>query len=120
MNANVKYRCECRKQLHLLQAAARDGDLTAVGFLENYGARDFGDRTPISIAARCGKSTIVKFLARHGADLETRDNYGSTPLSLAAVEGHVDIVEFLKEVMAQRQRQTASAVGNFTKSAVRR
>ncbi|KAL3599795.1 hypothetical protein FPOAC2_04023 [Fusarium poae] len=48
-------------------------------------AKDNGDRTPLSWAARSGREAIVKLLLDKGAEIEAKDSvYGQTPLSLAA------------------------------------
>ncbi|KAK1541509.1 hypothetical protein CPAR01_07498 [Colletotrichum paranaense] len=45
--------------------------------------RDYEGRTPLMNAAKISDSPFVKFLLRHGADPNARDNKGQTPLSEA-------------------------------------
>ena len=104
-----------------LSRAVAYNHLNIIKFLVSAGAdvetRNCDGLTPLSIAADNGYLNVVKFLVDHGADVEIVDYNGETPIFLA--EGYLDVINFL-EVAAQRQRQDAADVGNFTKSAARR
>ena len=58
-------------------------------------SRDAQGRTPLSVAAQSGSSTIVRMLLLAGADANARSNSGTTPLMLAANSGSVESVIFL-------------------------
>ena len=101
-----------------------DGHLEIVNFLAGHGVDiDVGDeygQTPLSIAIIRRDLGMVKFLVGHGADVEVRDHRG-IKLPAKGVNGRqLEIVKFLEEVSEKRKRIAFAAVGNFTKSAVRR
>jgi hypothetical protein len=50
-------------------------------------------RTPPSWAAQCGELEIVRALARAGADLNVKDEYGGARLRLALWAGHFAVPE---------------------------
>lgn len=56
----------------------------------------WGDRTPLHVAAEKGHADIVKTLLRHGADVHARDHGdNATPLHWAAGENHLETAELL-------------------------
>ncbi|KAK0105720.1 hypothetical protein ONS95_004242 [Cadophora gregata] len=57
--------------------------------------QDIHGDTPLIIACASNKAFIVHYLLRHGALLETFDNYGATALQTAASNGHDRIFEIL-------------------------
>ncbi len=59
--------------------------------------RDFDLMTPLSLAAREGRNTVVPLLLEKGAKLESRDKESKTPLAWAACRGHNTIVRLLLE-----------------------
>jgi len=46
-------------------------------------------------ACKSKNEVIVKFLVKHGADINKEDEYGKTPLFYACLEGHENIVKYL-------------------------
>ncbi|MEJ2421201.1 MAG: ankyrin repeat domain-containing protein [Acidobacteriota bacterium] len=73
----------------LLSKGADVDDAATSGMTEGY--------TPLMMAARNDKMELVKFLIKHGANVNAKSKDGATPLSLAAKEGHQDIVDVLKK-----------------------
>ena len=51
--------------------------------------------TPLHVAADRGYLGIVKFLLRHGANPNMKNDYGNTPLHFAALYGHPEVVKLL-------------------------
>ena len=49
------------------------------------------------VATALGQLEIVRYLVQAGADIESRDGFGSTPLFVAAMFGHEDIAKVLIE-----------------------
>ncbi|GMH36789.1 hypothetical protein BSKO_04662 [Bryopsis sp. KO-2023] len=54
-----------------------------------------GGSTPLILAAANGHSQIVKFLLKHGADIEAKDDLGYTALLEAALWGETEVVKAL-------------------------
>lgn len=50
-------------------------------------SKDDMGRTPLHVAARCGKTAMVQPLVQRGGKMDVRDNDGRTPLLLAAAQG---------------------------------
>ena len=48
-------------------------------------------------ASKSGYLSIVKYLSKLGANIESKSNLGWTPLISASGNGHLDIVKFLLE-----------------------
>ncbi|KAF9776323.1 hypothetical protein IL306_005521 [Fusarium sp. DS 682] len=60
-------------------------------------ARDQDRQTPLSLAAKYGRTAAVKLLLNTGkANIMARDEFGRTSLSRAAEEGHVDVAQLLR------------------------
>ena len=53
---------------------------------------------PLMNAACKGHLKIVKLLLQKGADVNSKDGYGSSPLYLAAKGGHLEVVKFLVQI----------------------
>nr|XP_054757410.1 ankyrin repeat domain-containing protein 65-like [Lytechinus pictus] len=49
----------------------------------------------IHISSQGGHLDIVKYLVRHGVEIEDKDRRGNSPLHHAAYGGHLDVVEYL-------------------------
>ncbi|KAK1244211.1 hypothetical protein MKX08_002349 [Trichoderma sp. CBMAI-0020] len=61
-------------------------------------SEDGNGRTPLSLAAKEGNTTIVEVLLATGqADVNSKDDYGQTPLSWAVEEGHEAILNLLQD-----------------------
>ena len=61
----------------------------------------WGDRTPLHVAAQHGHAAVVEALLRHGADVMARDEGDhATPLHWAAEGGHLEVVRMLVEAGA--------------------
>ncbi|KAG5974648.1 hypothetical protein E4U55_008119 [Claviceps digitariae] len=97
---------------HALYAAAEEGNIAAAEVLLERGAdvnefmtfdlfqektqeRTYG--TPLHEAARCGKTDMVAFLLKHGANKELKDEYSETPRDIAVAFGKMDVVKILDE-----------------------
>jgi ankyrin repeat protein len=51
--------------------------------------------TPVFMAAQMGHVDVIKYLAEHGADLNTPMHDGRTPVYIAAQMGHVEVIKTL-------------------------
>ncbi|KAF4517968.1 hypothetical protein B566_EDAN005335 [Ephemera danica] len=58
---------------------------------------DYAGETPLHVAACNGHLSIVKLLLSHGANINTKSQYGMTPLLGAACKGKIDVVLELVE-----------------------
>jgi uncharacterized protein len=68
--------------------------------------------TPLMVAARTGKSAVVKALVARGANVNAQESWhGQTALMWAAAENHPDTIKTLVEVGANLTGRTA---GGFT------
>ena len=56
---------------------------------------DENNTTPLHLAARHGKETIVDWLIKHGAQVKAKDKNNKTPLYNAVENGHAQIIEKL-------------------------
>ena len=63
--------------------------------------KDDQQDTAILIASREGKTDVVDFLIKNGANLNERDTIGYTPLMLATEEGHTDTAKLLKKLVEE-------------------
>ena len=56
---------------------------------------DYG--TPLHSASSGGYLQVVRYLFRHGVDVDVRNSADETPLVLASQKGHLDVVQYLLE-----------------------
>lgn len=54
--------------------------------------------TPVTVAAEKNDFETVKKLVEHGADITTKDDYGSRPYSAAAENKNIEMMEYLKRL----------------------
>ncbi|KAH9870583.1 hypothetical protein IAQ61_006059, partial [Plenodomus lingam] len=90
-----------RDNLNALHWATVFGTVDAVNFLAGIGL-DLNSicsmgRTPLTLAAERGHTTIVKLLLAKGAELAKQSYNGGTALTWAANYGHLDTVKYLLE-----------------------
>jgi len=88
-----------------LDEAIREGDVATVQSIlaknpAKLDVRNDEGLTPVNLAAREGKTEIVKELLHLGADMSIGDFENSTPIHNAAVGGYVDTVEVLLDAGA--------------------
>jgi len=57
--------------------------------------RDTNGRTPLTIASIYDHTKITKMLLNYGADINSRDRYGSTALMYALGEDNIDVASIL-------------------------
>ena len=62
-----------------------------------YGATINNQDSPFVMAATKGHLSLVRFFVLHGAQINTKNDYGGTALSEASRRGHNDVVKFLLE-----------------------
>lgn len=82
-----------------LHVSSYNGHLDAVELFVSRGANlnaccctdTVCNRTPLHLAARCGRADVSTFLCDKGADIEREDDNGMTPLHLA-----VDVAEMIR------------------------
>jgi ankyrin repeat protein len=67
--------------------------------IEPTPASNLGDQ--LCRAAAEGRRDLVKFLLKHGAHIESRDDSGVTPLYHAAEQGHLEVMRYLLKRRAQ-------------------
>ena len=77
----------------LLHEAAATGDVELVGYLLDHGAEidmraELDGSTPLHLAARQGRTAVVRLLLAKGADVAARAIGGLMPLHMAAATGH--------------------------------
>lgn len=87
------------KQRSLIEIAVYIDDIDIVSCLLATNKIDINLETPelfslLHIAAQAGRLEMTKFLCDKGADINTRNEFGSKPIHHAAREGHIQIVEF--------------------------
>lgn len=87
----------------LLHVASKNGLKSLLSRLlpnmneKSINARDQDRQTPLSLAAKYGRTAAVELLLNTGkADIMVRDELGRTSLSRAAEEGHVDVAQLLR------------------------
>nr|XP_014277376.1 uncharacterized protein LOC106681543 [Halyomorpha halys]XP_014277377.1 uncharacterized protein LOC106681543 [Halyomorpha halys] len=100
---NAEMNPDCMSSLYV---ASRAGHLEVVELLVNGDAslneRDCGsyNLTPLQVAALNGRVSVVKFLSRHGADIDARDSAGNTALYIASWNGDNEMAKTLIELGA--------------------
>ncbi|MCO5586251.1 hypothetical protein L7F22_040190 [Adiantum nelumboides] len=87
--------------------AAASGDIPYLSRLVKYGvdpnASDYGDRTPLHVAAAEGNTEAAAVLVREGADVLAKDRRGFTPLDEARVSDDQATIRFLENEVSKRQ-----------------
>ncbi|MCO5570437.1 hypothetical protein L7F22_024159 [Adiantum nelumboides] len=82
--------------------AAASGDIPYLSRLVKYGvdpnASDYGDRTPLHVAAAEGNTEAAAVLVREGADVLAKDRRGFTPLDEARVSDDQATIRTLKRM----------------------
>lgn len=106
---------ECEQAVHR-------GDVDRLKRLIREGAdinrRDRYGQTALMIAAKNGRSCLVRFLVNLGAELNHTAKYTLTALMLAVLNGHVDIVRILVRAGADLKIQGTGAPGFCGKTAL--
>ncbi|KAL1734527.1 ankyrin repeat-containing domain protein [Schizophyllum commune] len=96
-----------------LHHAAREGCHESAQLLLRAGAYPntpgYHLRTPLHIAARCGRLEVIRLLDVHRAIIDLRDDLGWTPLFSAVWNGQKDAVELLIELGADVQARADDA-----------
>ncbi|GGG69856.1 ankyrin repeat domain-containing protein [Paenibacillus radicis (ex Gao et al. 2016)] len=54
--------------------------------------------TPLTVAARMGVMSMVKFLVEHGADVTLAEKDGDRPYTIAVSNKHTDLADYLKSL----------------------
>ncbi|XWS18559.1 hypothetical protein CRYUN_Cryun32bG0055700 [Craigia yunnanensis] len=84
-----------------LMYLANEGDLDGIRELLDSGInvnfRDIDDRTALHIATCQGQTDVVSLLLQRGADLESKDRWGSTPLADAIYYKNHDVIKLLEK-----------------------
>jgi len=89
----------------LMHDMAQEGDVAKVKLLIENGAEinsidEEYQSTPLGMAARWGRTNVVKLLLSHGADVNKSGATWSTPLSWAKQKGHKEIQDILLKAAA--------------------
>ncbi|KAL3443138.1 ankyrin repeat-containing domain protein [Aspergillus insuetus] len=74
---------------------------------------------PLTLAARHGNESVVRFLLQHGADVDSKDHFGRTALSNAAHTGHLSIVRILVDHGADLDHLDSHTKATPTESAIK-
>ena len=53
--------------------------------------------TPLHMACRADKPSVVKFLIGQGIDVNIQDEHGQTPFLICVIHSHIEIVKMLIE-----------------------
>ena len=62
-------------------------------------------RTPLHIAAGCGRLDVVKYLVEHHANVNAVDMKGRTASTWAIQNDHFDIAKYLDECCRAKRRE---------------
>ncbi|WP_068621397.1 ankyrin repeat domain-containing protein [Paenibacillus tuaregi] len=91
----------------VLRQAVSDHDLKTIKYLLdqgvdiNYNQPDMVypyQATPLTVAARMGSLTMVKFLVEHGADVTLAEKDGDRPYTIAVSNKNIAMAEYLKSL----------------------
>jgi ankyrin repeat protein len=98
-----------RQLFNAVMRADAHGVSQAIACGANVNTQDALLRTPLHLASRDNRTTIVDVLITAGADIESRDANGATPLHYAALNFHrlIDAGKLLVENGADVEAQTA-------------
>ncbi|GMN43442.1 hypothetical protein TIFTF001_012643 [Ficus carica] len=84
-----------------LMYSANEGDLEGINELLDSGIdvnfRDIDDRTALHVAACQGLNDVVQLLLERGANVDTKDRWGSSPLSDAIHYHNHDVIKTLEK-----------------------
>ncbi|XVE51519.1 hypothetical protein DITRI_Ditri02bG0048600 [Diplodiscus trichospermus] len=84
-----------------LMYLANEGDLDGIHELLDSGVnvnfRDIDDRTALHVAACQGQTGVVSLLLERGADVRSKDRWGSTPLADAIYYKNHDVIKLLEK-----------------------
>ena len=104
------------------QAAVKAGDVETLERLLAAGhdidARDEHGQTALMVAAREGRTAVVRFLAGRGADLNHTAKFHLTALMLAVINGRAAIVRALVDAGADLTVRGTGAPGFHDKTAL--
>jgi ankyrin repeat protein len=104
------------------KTAVRADDVRRLQALLSAGADinalDEHGQTGLMIAARDGKTAVVRWLTEHGADLNHTAKYHLSALMLAVINGRDAIVGILVDAGADRSIQGSGAPGFAGKTAL--
>jgi ankyrin repeat protein len=53
--------------------------------------------TPLHLACKNNRESVVKFLIGYGVDVNVQDEHGQTPLLICCIHGHREILSLLVE-----------------------
>ena len=102
--------------------AIRTEDLEILSAMLDAGAdinmRDKYGQTGLMIAARGGKTNVVRLFLSRGARLDQTAKFSLSALMLAVVFGHAEIVPLLVEAGADRELRGSGAPGFAGKTAL--
>ncbi|KAL3492143.1 ankyrin repeat-containing domain protein [Aspergillus germanicus] len=74
---------------------------------------------PLTLAAKHGNESVVRFLLQHGADVDSKDHFGRTALANAAHTGHLSIVRILVDHGADLEDLDSHTKATPTEFAIR-
>lgn len=85
----------------LLCAAARNGDLNSIRYMQkvgaNLGGADYDGRTALHLAASEGHAEVVRYLLENGSSIYARDRFGNTPFMDSITNKKHDVIEMIKQ-----------------------
>lgn len=94
-----------------LHQAAHQGDVAAIFRIvaekADIEVRDMAGRTPLHVAAFASRNTVVRALARAGANMNALDNNAYDIVTIAAVANNVELVELALSLGASARNITS-------------